>query len=65
MPRHTPECSVGQEHHRRSQVFREVQAAIAKAVQEKYRDTEFMDRLHRNIARHGVLLNRLAEGDES
>lgn len=64
MPRHTPECSIGQELHRRGEVSRQVTDALTKAVQAKYKDVEFMDRLHRNIERHGVLLARLADDED-
>lgn len=63
MPRHTPECSIGIEGRRRATVSSEVHSALTKAIQAKYQDVEFMDRLHRNIERHGVLLDRLAEDD--
>ena len=61
MPRHLPDCSIGIEGRRRAQVSREVTDALTKAVQAKYQDVEFMDRLHRNITKHADLLERLAD----
>ena len=40
-----------------------VMAALKKAVEDRRSDTEFMERLRRNIDRHGALLDRLAVDD--